>query len=197
VPVASPEGTVTDSSGALMPGVAVTVLNLDTGAAKDLLTNSDGLYDTASILPGNYRVTFTTEGFGKLVRGPITLQVGTITVNGALKVGKITETVEVTADVPRRQRPSRRRLQPLFCGIRTVVSPHYSPHKPPNASKRSLVYTLKLGESRLLAKHRHYSGAADKAVNLVGCKSPHHQLPGQVVSISDACGGNEACSART
>src|SRR5713101_777835 len=44
---------------------------------------------------------------------------------------------------------------------------------------------------------RHYTGAADKAVNLVGCKSPHHQWPGQVVSISDACGGNEACSART
>ena len=42
-----------------------------------------------------------------------------------------------------------------------------------------------------------YTGAADKAANLVGCKSPHHQLPGRVVSISDACGGNEACSART
>ena len=68
-----------------MPGVAVIVLNLDTGATKDLVTNSDGLYDTASILPGNYRVTFTKEGFGKLVRGPITLQVGIITVNGVLK----------------------------------------------------------------------------------------------------------------
>jgi Carboxypeptidase regulatory-like domain len=93
-------GTVTDTSGAVVPGVAVTVLNLDTGAAKDLVTNSDGLYDTASILPGNYRVTFTKEGFGKLLRGPITLQVGTVTVNGVLKVGKIAETVEVTADIP-------------------------------------------------------------------------------------------------
>jgi hypothetical protein len=93
-------GTVTDSSGAVVPEVAVTVLNLDTGATKDLVTNSDGLYDTASILPGNYRVTFTKEGFGKLVRGPITLQVGIITVNGALKVGRIAETVEVTADIP-------------------------------------------------------------------------------------------------
>jgi hypothetical protein len=93
-------GTVTDSSGALVPGVAVTVLNLDTGAAKDLVTNDDGLYDTASILPGNYRVSFTKEGFGKLVRGPITLQVGTITVNGVLKIGRIAETVEVTSDVP-------------------------------------------------------------------------------------------------
>jgi len=52
-----------------------------------------------------------------------------------------------------------------------------------------------LGE-RALSLIAHYTGAADKAVNLVGCKSPHHQLPGQVVSISDACGGNEACSAR-
>jgi hypothetical protein len=93
-------GTVTDSSGAVVPGVAVSVLNLDTGAAKDLVTNSDGLYDTASILPGNYRVTFTKEGFGKLLRGPITLQVGTITVNGVLKVGRIAETVEVTSDIP-------------------------------------------------------------------------------------------------
>ena len=93
-------GTATDPSGALMPGVAVTVTNLDTGATKNLVTNIDGLYDTASILPGNYRVTFTKEGFDKLVYGPITLQVGIITVNGVLKVGKIAETVEVTADTP-------------------------------------------------------------------------------------------------
>src|SRR5258708_34466948 len=49
----------------------------------------------------------------------------------------------------------------------------------------------------LLLKNPHYTGAADKAVNLVGCKSPHHQLPGRAVSISDECGGNDACSART
>ena len=51
-----------------------------------------------------------------------------------------------------------------------------------------------------LLKHLDFTGAADKAANLanlVGCKSPHHQLPGRVVSMSDACGGNEACSART
>jgi len=93
-------GTVTDSSGAVVPGVAVAVLNLDTGATKDLVTNGDGLYDTASILPGNYQVSFAKEGFDKLVRGPITLQVGIITVNGVLKVGKIAETVEVNADIP-------------------------------------------------------------------------------------------------
>ena len=81
-----------------MPGVAVTVTNLDTGATKNLVTNSDGLYDTASILPGNYRVTFTKEGFGKLVRGPITLEVNTITENAALEVGAMTEEVRVVAE---------------------------------------------------------------------------------------------------
>jgi carboxypeptidase family protein len=92
-------GTATDSSGALLPGVAVTITNLDTGAEKQLLTNDDGLYDTASILPGNYRVTFKKNGFDLLVRGPITLQVGIITVNGELKVGTSSQVVEVKADI--------------------------------------------------------------------------------------------------
>src|ERR1035437_3730360 len=69
-------GTVTDSTGALIPEVTVTVLNVDTGVSKDYPTNQDGLYDTSSIVTGSYKVTFTKEGFEKLVRGPITLQVG-------------------------------------------------------------------------------------------------------------------------
>jgi len=93
-------GTVTDSSGAVMAGVTVTVSNLDTGATKDIVTNGDGLYDTASILPGSYQLTFTKEGFDKLVRGPITLQVGLITVNSELKVGSTNAVVEVTGDAP-------------------------------------------------------------------------------------------------
>jgi hypothetical protein len=51
--------------------------------------------------------------------------------------------------------------------------------------------------ARLEGQERAYAGAADKAMNLVGCKSPHHQLPVfGWLAISDACGGNEACSAR-
>ena len=39
-------GIVTDPSGALIPGATVSVLNLDTGVAKDFPTNNDGLYDS-------------------------------------------------------------------------------------------------------------------------------------------------------
>jgi hypothetical protein len=93
-------GSVTDPSGALIPEVTVTVLNVDTGVSKDYATNRDGLYDTSSIIAGTYTVTFTRNGFAQLVRGPITLQVGITTVNAQLKVGSASERVTVTTDVP-------------------------------------------------------------------------------------------------
>ena len=93
-------GTVTDSSGAVLSGATVTVTNMDTGTSKVLTTNHDGLYDTASILPGNYQVIFTKDGFQKLVRGPINLQVGIITVDGPMKVGSIAQEVTVTTEAP-------------------------------------------------------------------------------------------------
>ena len=93
-------GTVTDSTGALVPGVTVTVTNSDTGLVGTFVTNSDGLYDTNSILPGNYTISFSKEGFQKLVRGPFPLQVGLVTVNGELKPGSIHEVVEVRSEAP-------------------------------------------------------------------------------------------------
>ena len=83
-------GTVTDSSGALVPGVDVTVTNTDTGVVSNYVTNSDGLYDTNSILPGNYTLEFSKQGFEKLKRESVPLQVGIITVDATLKVGAAT-----------------------------------------------------------------------------------------------------------
>jgi len=93
-------GSATDPTGALVPGVTVTVMDVDTGVSKDYTTNHDGLYDTNSLVPGQYTITFTKEGFEQLVRGPITLEVGFTTVNGQLKVGSTSQQVTVTTDVP-------------------------------------------------------------------------------------------------
>src|ERR1700732_417791 len=93
-------GTVTDPSGAVLPCVNVTVTNVDTGVVRDFVTNSDGLYDTNSILPGNYTITFSKDGFQKLVVGPIALQVGLVTVNGDLKIGSSNQIIEVQSDAP-------------------------------------------------------------------------------------------------
>jgi Carboxypeptidase regulatory-like domain len=93
-------GSVTDPTGALVPGVTVTVMDTDTGISKDFTTNNDGLFDTNSIVPGQYTITFTKDGFEQLVRGPITLEVGFTTVNGQLKVGSTSQQVTVNTDVP-------------------------------------------------------------------------------------------------
>ncbi len=93
-------GSATDSTGAVISGVTVTVTNVETGVTKSLVTNQAGLFDTDSIITGQYTVSFTKDGFEKLVRGPVTINVGFTTVNGEMKVGATSQTVEVTADVP-------------------------------------------------------------------------------------------------
>jgi hypothetical protein len=93
-------GTATDPSGAVLPGVTVTVFNNDTGVSRVLVTNNNGLYDTNSILPGTYTVTFTKTGFEKLVKNSIVLQVGLATVDAAMRVGSVSEEVVVTSSAP-------------------------------------------------------------------------------------------------
>ena len=93
-------GTATDPSGAVLSDVTVTVLNNDTGVSRVFVTNSDGIYDTNSILPGTYTVSFTKQGFDKLVKNSIVLQVGLVTIDGAMHVGSITQEVVVTSNLP-------------------------------------------------------------------------------------------------
>ncbi len=92
-------GTVTDSTGAVVPEVTVTVRNDDTGVSKQFVTNGEGIYDTVSTLPGNYTITFAKAGFEKTVHGPVPLLVGVVTIDGRLNVGSATQEVVVSSDV--------------------------------------------------------------------------------------------------
>jgi hypothetical protein len=93
-------GTAADATGAVLPGVTVTVQDVDKDVITIYKTDGAGLYDTGSIVTDHYTITFTKEGFGSYVRGPVTLDVETLTINGILRVGAATETVTVTDDVP-------------------------------------------------------------------------------------------------
>jgi hypothetical protein len=93
-------GTVTDSSGAVVPGTKVSIQNLDTGVVRDLTTNNAGIYDSVSILPGRYRITFSKEGFEKLVRDGVTLDVGVLSVDAQLTVGTSQQQISVIAEAP-------------------------------------------------------------------------------------------------
>jgi hypothetical protein len=90
-------GTVTDVSGAVIPAVTVTLMNRDTGVTKDFTTNNSGLYDTVSTPTGNYDIAFTKQGFKKLIRTAIVLQVGIITEDASLEVGVVQQEVRVSA----------------------------------------------------------------------------------------------------
>src|ERR1700761_1212863 len=93
-------GTATDASGALLPDVSVTVTNLDTGVVTHLTTNSAGLYDTPSIVVGNYSLKFEKAGFATFERAKVTVLVGTSTVNATMNVGAVNTEVVVNTDIP-------------------------------------------------------------------------------------------------
>ncbi|WP_263367905.1 TonB-dependent receptor [Edaphobacter bradus] len=93
-------GTVTDATGAAIAGATVSVQDVDKGITRTLVTDAAGLYDSGSIVPDHYLVTISAPGFKTLVRGPLTLMVGTETVNGQLAIGGVQEQVVVTEDLP-------------------------------------------------------------------------------------------------
>ncbi len=94
-------GVVRDSSGAAVPSAKVSVKNIATGVVREATTNTDGLYSVPNLLPGTYEVGVSAPGFTAVAQKGISLTVGANQeLDFALKVGKVTETVEVTSSVP-------------------------------------------------------------------------------------------------
>jgi hypothetical protein len=92
-------GTVTDASGAAVGGTRVTVVEVNTGARRSMVTDARGDYDVLSLPVGEYRVTATRAGFAREVRTGIHLAVAqTATVNLRLRVGSVRQRVTVDAD---------------------------------------------------------------------------------------------------
>jgi hypothetical protein len=90
-------GRVTDASGAVVPGVAVTVVHIGTNFTNPATTNSEGIYRVLSLQPGVYRITFEASGFKKAIRDSIELRTGdTLAVDQTLQVGNVTESIEVS-----------------------------------------------------------------------------------------------------
>ena len=94
-------GTAMDTTGAVIPGVTVTVLDIDKGVSRTYVTDGAGLYDTGPIPLDHYKITFTKEGFQTYVRGPITVNVGiNPAINAEMKVGAVSQQVVVTTETP-------------------------------------------------------------------------------------------------
>jgi hypothetical protein len=91
------QGTVTDATGANLPGVTVEVRNMDTNLTRSLVTESDGRFVFLQLPPGTYRIAFTLQGFATVVQENVQLTVGqAIALPVAMKVSGVAETVTVT-----------------------------------------------------------------------------------------------------
>ena len=95
------EGTVTDASGAVVPGATVTVLNEDTGTEQSVTTTSAGYYRVPALPAALYTLRATLSGFKTVVQEHIRLQVAeTKTINVTLEAGQVQEQVTVSATAP-------------------------------------------------------------------------------------------------
>ena len=94
-------GTVTDSTGAVVPGAQITITNTATGQSRSLQTNNVGRYYAPALNPGGYQVEASSAGFQAVVHSGITLTVGSeIVINFTLNPGQVAEKVEVIGEAP-------------------------------------------------------------------------------------------------
>src|SRR5687768_5064234 len=90
------EGTITDASGGLLPGVTVTVRNTDTGAERVVVTDANGLYRAVLLPLGSYTISAELAGFKKHEQTAIPITAGSAAViNMKMEVGGISEVVSV------------------------------------------------------------------------------------------------------
>lgn len=94
-------GVVTDEQGGALPGVTVTIENLDTGATRTVVTSSRGRYETPGMPPGTYAVEGMLSGFSSAIRRGVTVTVGQdIVVDLTLSVGEVTDEIVVVGGAP-------------------------------------------------------------------------------------------------
>ncbi len=113
---ANVNGVVKDPSGAAIANAQIELTNVNTGVVRKTATNTDGIYDFPSVVPGTYSMQASATGFSSVSQPAVTLQVGqTATFDFQMKVGATSSTVTVNAAAPT--------LETSTSELGTVVSP--------------------------------------------------------------------------
>ncbi len=94
-------GNVKDPSGAVLPGVTITVSNEDTKISRDVTTSQTGDFSASNLLPGSYSATAKLAGFKTLIRPGVVVRLNqATTLDLVMDLGAVTQSVEVTGTVP-------------------------------------------------------------------------------------------------
>src|SRR5438094_4174001 len=94
-------GTVTDQTGAVLPGAPISIIDKDRGLARSLTTDEAGQYNAPTLIPGTYTVRVEFPGFKTLDRQNVVVEVGKeILVDLTIEPGQQSETVTVNEAIP-------------------------------------------------------------------------------------------------
>jgi hypothetical protein len=94
-------GTVTDNTGAVVPGASVKLINTETQFVYNGLTSPEGAYYVPNLIPGTYRLTIEATGFKRYIREGIILRTSEQPrIDVKLEVGAVTESIQVDASAP-------------------------------------------------------------------------------------------------
>src|SRR3989440_4535711 len=175
-------GTIRDTNGSVVPGATVTAKNEATGVASPQTTTESGLYSFASLPVGNYTVTIEKQGFKTLQKKNNPLQVGEpLTVDGALEIGQVSETVTVTGGAEQ--------LQNSNATIGNVVEQKAIEALPLNGRNPLTLLLLEPGVVQRSAGGAgsgvHVNGARDRAYNVTidGIEANESSVPNPVSNL--------------
>ena len=128
-------GTARDQSGAVLPGVTITVVQQETGSIRTTVSNDTGSYVLPNLPLGPYRLEATLQGFATFAQSGIVLQVNSgPVVNPVMGVNAIAEEVQVTAVAPL--------VDTRSTGVGTVVESERIVELPLNARQVTQLITL-------------------------------------------------------
>ncbi len=175
-------GSVRDTAGAVVPGATVTAKNEATGVTSTQITNDSGLYSFSSLPVGNYTITVEKQGFKTLQKTKNALEVGTpLTVDAALEVGAVSETVTVTGGTEQ--------LQTANATIGNVVEQKAIEALPLNGRTPLTLLLLEPGVVQRSAGAAgsgvHVNGARDRAYNVTidGIEANESSVPNPVSNL--------------
>ncbi|MGB9605747.1 MAG: carboxypeptidase regulatory-like domain-containing protein, partial [Bryobacteraceae bacterium] len=178
-------GVVLDPSGGVVPGVTVTVTNLETGVTKHTVTNNEGRYLISDLIPGKYRLAAIMAGFKRLEREGIVLRIGDrVSLDLQLEIGAQVEKVTVVDEVPLLRVDDaetglvidRRRIDELPSGRNPLALIHLAPNVNGTAPQISWNSDLRINGGR--------TAQIEYVVNGIPVTTGfHHDVPGSVPSM--------------
>ncbi len=166
-------GTITDTTGAVVPGTSVTLSNMGTGIEVTTQANASGFFVFVNVQPGNYTLVVEQTGFKTAALPTFNIGVNqTVTQNVALQVGDVAETIEVVAQAEQ--------LQQSTSELGTVIGVKAVQDLPLNGRNFTQLLTLTPGATPISTAQSSGIGSNDLAnVGVPGASFSNPSIHGQ------------------